>query len=482
MDHFLLGEDYRTAATRRRQPGDDPWTWGIDRDALSRARTQYRKALQTDPRHFWSHLQLGRCLLSLGQHAEAVEALGVCVAVKPDSPWSYSARGIALALCERFDEARRDLDRAIELGRRIEEAHHFWPARLNRGVVYFLQGQAEKALDDFNAVWRAPEEERLIEAAYYRGLVHLSAGKLDEALEDFDRVVRRRPGFREVYRIRAEVHFLREENGRGIDDLNTFLSLAAAESADAESVDAQSFDAESWQAYHLRGRWLLRELLPKLPAAAKQRTLALRQLAKTELQKAIDKGGDSPKLFHDMAIVLRRSGQDREALSVLSRGIELSPGDVPLLIVRGWTHQAAPDSDDEALDDFRKATALDPEYAEARTGLGFMRAKRGLRDDAENDAVRALLASKAGPQLDVTGAGDWVILHNVACIYAQLSGADVDRRPQYEDLAMDVIRREVELWQRGERHGPNALESIDDEAAFKPLRSRADFQELIRQP
>ena len=71
---------------------------------------------------------MSRCYLGLGRRPEAIEVLSACVALRPDSPWAYSARGLALALQRRFDEALRDLNRAIALDSR--------PARLNRGVVY----------------------------------------------------------------------------------------------------------------------------------------------------------------------------------------------------------------------------------------------------------------------------------------------------------------------------------------------------------
>jgi hypothetical protein len=73
------------------------------------------------------------------------------------------------------------------------------------------------------------------------------------------------------------------------------------------------------------------------------------------------------------------------------------------------------------------------------------------------------------------GAGDYLILHNVACIHAELSRQD----PKSEDLALDVLQRAVELWRR-QGTEPKELNLIKGEKAFpKSLRDRPEFQKLL---
>jgi hypothetical protein len=40
--------------------------------------------------------------------AEALEALGTCVALRPKEPWGYSARGLTLGLVKRYAKVERD--------------------------------------------------------------------------------------------------------------------------------------------------------------------------------------------------------------------------------------------------------------------------------------------------------------------------------------------------------------------------------------
>jgi tetratricopeptide (TPR) repeat protein len=102
-------------------------------EALARALAGYQAVLRADPSHYWARLQVGRCYLALGRGAEAVEALGACVALRPDAPWGYSVRGLALAMLRRLDEAEADIDRALAIDPRC------LPARMNRGVLRVIQ-------------------------------------------------------------------------------------------------------------------------------------------------------------------------------------------------------------------------------------------------------------------------------------------------------------------------------------------------------
>src|SRR5207253_2882503 len=149
--------------------------WQPNRELLLQAIEHYRLALDADPRHYWSYFQMGRCHLGLGQHAEAVAALSACVALRPQSAWGYSARGLALAGMKRFRDAERDLDQALRLDR------DSGPARLNRALVYWSQKKDDAALADCAAVLELPEKKRLPEAGYYRGLVYLQAAQDQKA-------------------------------------------------------------------------------------------------------------------------------------------------------------------------------------------------------------------------------------------------------------------------------------------------------------
>jgi hypothetical protein len=84
------------------------------------------------------------------------------------------------------------------------------------------------------------------------------------------------------------------------------------------------------------------------------------------------------------------------------------------------------------------------------------------------------------------GAGDYMILHNVACVYGVLSNtdqADKARKKEYHDFAIDHLKRAIDLWEKGGWTGPDEILLINAESEMtfsKELKARPDFQELLK--
>ena len=78
-----------------------------------------------------------------------------------------------------------------------------------------------------------------------------------------------------------------------------------------------------------------------------------------------------------------------------------------------------------------------------------MLAKSGAVVEARHQASAALLH----------GADNYLVLHNVACIYAELSQTEQERPSEFENLALAMLQREVSRW-REVNSGPDALELI----------------------
>jgi tetratricopeptide (TPR) repeat protein len=401
---------------------------------------------------------LGRCYLSLGKGTEAVEALDTCVTLQPKSPWGYSARGLALGLIGRYAEGEQDLDRALAL------EPDFRPAQLNRGIVAWKQGKIEPALVDFGKVLEPPAGKRLIEAAYYRGLLHAERRKFREALADFDLVATAAPGFRFVYLSRAQLHFL-QDDARGVADLTTFLELAMPARPDAKDPVL----------FALRGR-LLRDLVPNWGLTPKQTLPALR-LARDQLQQAIQLGGRSAEVLHDLGSVLEMLGDPAQALDVYAQALAAAPPrdlEAKILSKRGWiyTQSLDPPQPEKARKAFTALLRLDlePHNADAHAGLGYLAVLRKSPAEAQREAFQGLLH----------GSGDYLALHNLACIYAELSKTDKGQAKEYQDMAIALLRRAITLWRRGGT-GPNEISLIGEEPSFIPLRNLEEYKKLLRE-
>jgi tetratricopeptide (TPR) repeat protein/tRNA A-37 threonylcarbamoyl transferase component Bud32 len=449
LEHFLRGEEHRARSAGPGQPSADRPGWRQDPAPLHQAVVEYRAALALEPAHYWANFQLGRCQLALGQTREAVQTLGACVALRPKEPWGYSARGLALTFLRRFPEAERDLGKALEL------QPGFAPALLNRGVLWWRQGKHDKALDDLAAVLAAPRERRLIEAAYYRGLVQLERGKHVEALKELQRVVVEQPSFWPVYLLCARAYFALGQDERGLEQLDHYLTSGGR------------LDPSAAETHELRGR-LLRRLLARKEVPATKGRLAVQQLLEAEKL-----GGRSATLFAELGALARKP---TVAVKYYTRALASEPGNTRLRLMRGWAYAQDLKDYKQGEADFARALRVEPGHPEARriraeahTGLGFVHARRKAGAEAQREAALALLH----------GGRHYLIIHNVACIFAELALVERERARQHQDTCLEHLRRAVELWQRGGK-GPNEVALIKAERSFASLRSRPDFWERVK--
>jgi tetratricopeptide (TPR) repeat protein len=456
LDHFLEAEEHRAQAESPGETSDDGLAWRPSADLLRQAIAQYQRALRLEPDHFWCHLQIGRCYLSLGQGAEALEALGTCIALRKNEPWGYSVRGLALGLVRpaRYADGEADLERALALD------PEFRPARLHRGVLAWLQGKDEQAIDDFGKVLEPPEDRRLVEAAYYRGQLRLQRKEYDEALKDFDLVVKENPRFRAAYLSRAQVHFLRGDDLRGLNDVTTFLDLGRA----------KPFDPKDPQLSAQRGRLLVR-LVPRWGLSLTDYAAKLK-LAREELRAAQRLGEGSAELFDDLGSVAQRLGAWDEACTAYQQSLRTAP---PALAVkvhtkRGWiwAQSLDPPQYGKARDDFAAALRLEPAHADAHAGLGYVQALQNAPSEAQREAAQALWH----------GADDYLILHNTACIYAELSRVEKGQTTQHQDLAMGLLKRAVVLC-REAGEGGKEIHYMQQDRSLQVLANRPDFKEIV---
>jgi tetratricopeptide (TPR) repeat protein len=444
FDSFLKGEEFR------RRSATETEATPARTDDLEHAIQFYRRAAQQDPRHFWADFQLGRCYMSVGKLSEAVEALGTCIALRPDAPWGFSARGMALGLMHRFDEAHADLNRALQLD------PDFRPALLNSGVVFWMQQDDRRALENFQAALQPPDDRRLIEAKYYRAQIYVQQNNTDLALNDLNDLILQSPDFYPGYLLRAQVQLMREAQEPGLEDLNALLKHDMG----------PDFDIQTPKGLGQRGH-LLRRIASEMPNAAELATLGL---ARQDLESAVRLGGAAPDAYRDLGAVYELLGRNGDAVTAYSSALKLSPRDVPALLDRGWIYQKLARTDD-ARADFSAAIASDPTSAEAHAGLGYVAAFQGSYGEAQHEAAAALLY----------GGDDYLILHDVACVYAELLQTDPRDHAAHQSLVIAMLTKAVVLWRN---HGtdPDELRLIENEPAFPPsLRNTAEFQHIIDQ-
>ncbi len=443
QDWFLEGELERSASAHSARLGSVLSNDQQDTVAVQRAIEAYQQGLRLDPEHYWAQFQLARCYLRTQRGPESVASLGTCIALRPESPWAYSTRGLVQGLLGQFEAAETDLAEALRL------APQFRPARLNRGFVYFLQNRDSAALSELDEVLQPPLESVLIEAAFYRAQILYQRSDLSDALLDCGRFIIERPGFAPAHTLAAQIHFRQGDDAKGIECVDAAIACSPPTAMQLQSSEA-SFD---------RGR-VLRQLAMGLDLASQQRVL---RLALREFESIDGQSNDA-----EVTAIKDLLGQSTEAIQAYSERLAKAPTDMETRMLRGWNYVKLRKFD-LAQADFDVAVQQMMDDGEAHAGLGYVLAMKGDRMAAELEATKAIMY----------GADGFLVLHNVACIYAELADSQQQLQKHYEDLAITMLQRAVSL-ARQTTSGVNEIEVIRQEEAFhESLKMRAEFRQLL---
>lgn len=180
-------------------------------------------------------------MFSLGQGAEAGEVASGSCAVSPGAVAGNSTNSSIdikdlLNLGNRHLETGR-YERAIQNYSKVSEVlmetdnPNLVTAYFNRGLAYHLNGDYDKAIEDFDRVITMnPEDDK---AFYYRGNAHALQRSADKALEDYSRAIRLNPDDARLYYYRGLAY---QENPATLDlAVDDFKRAIALDPSDAKT-------------------------------------------------------------------------------------------------------------------------------------------------------------------------------------------------------------------------------------------------------
>ncbi len=232
--------------------------------SLQRTAETYRNELNLDPNRAELRALLGEVLEALGDAAGAMTQYDRAIHGSGDYHRALIDRGQLLVRQRKFDEGRKDFDRALAQNPRDVEAlaarGHSWvaqgkgnkakaaladfdaalaikpddPTALNaRGDFYLARLLPEMALADFTKALVANPKDDVV--LFNRGLAYKQLNRLDAALRDFNAALRLTPGDAMTLAAKADTY-------RQLGDL-----LLAREFYDA-AIKADPRSARAWQA------------------------------------------------------------------------------------------------------------------------------------------------------------------------------------------------------------------------------------------
>ncbi len=392
IDHFLIADElYR-------------------RGEYDTAIGEFEQVLQSQPDHFWAQYLSGLCLLRQNRPTEARIHLTACLAQGRDFVWLYLLRGFANGELLAFEAADADFRKALEMS--LDDNSRY-VLLVNRGVLRIRQLRLDDAIADLNkAITLKPTE--------YQAFVNLAQayrrqGDLERAMEQLDLAVANKPTLDQLYRLRARLHVERKEPAAAIEDFDTAIRLAGANS---------HLLADD---YVERGRLLLlaikhQEALASLDAALKLRkdhSLAQRLRAEalfrlgrfdeviSSFDHYLETGKPLESVYRGRGLAKSELGAYPGAIDDFTKALELQPTSA-VQAYRGWMYIVV-DAPKLAERDFALAIELDATNGDAYNGRGFVRAMQGDYSGAIEDADKALELGPRSPQL----------VYNAARIHAQ---------------------------------------------------------------
>ena len=144
---------------------------------------QYRKAVALNHNYVAAYHRLALLLSATGQHLEAAETLQRAVAQRPENAVLRNNLGFEWMLAQQWDDAERELRKAIELQPDLAASH------INLGMVLAKSGRFGESLAAFQVV--LPEAD-----AYYNlGLMFRGQQMYPEAANAFRQVLTINPQF-----------------------------------------------------------------------------------------------------------------------------------------------------------------------------------------------------------------------------------------------------------------------------------------------
>ncbi|MBO0699566.1 MAG: tetratricopeptide repeat protein, partial [Zavarzinella sp.] len=324
--------------------------------------------------------------------------------------------GCRYAQLGRYREALPRLRQATLL-----DPEHF-PAWFVRGIAHLELQQNEMAALCFGSCVALNKEHA--PSWLNRGLAYSRLRFFEQACDDYDRALRLDPTL-------VEAHLQRATAKEALGDLPAAIAdlTAALEQGSAPT-----------RVYFARAHF--RERLGDHAGAAADRAEGLKRTPADDLSW--------------VARAEHRLDDPKAALADVEQALRLNPTSALGLELKAHILAERLHRDAEAIPVLDRAVELYPDYVPARAGRGVLRARRGDRRAAIEDAEEALLRDTKGPNL-----------YQVACIYALTSTTE----PADRAKALQLLRAAL-----GTRFG---LDLVDTDSDLDPIRDDPVFKTLV---
>jgi len=332
---------------------------------LAEAKTLYSRILAIAPKHADALHFMGLLACQINQHEAGLALIRESIAAYP-SPIYHNNFGNALREAGRLSESIDAYRSAIALQHDYPEAHS------NLGNALREAGEARAALE--SCVQALELRPGYAQAYNNLGNALKDIGELDAAAASYGEAIVARPAFAEAHLNLGQVHEAQGRLDAALESYRTSIALAPQLAAAHDSLGAMLMQRgdidEAIEAYRR-----VVELEPQSAHAHNTLGNALNSAGRAgeavpSYEQAIALQPEFADAWHNLANALRRLGVPTRAVDYAQRAIQLRD-DNPSFHNNLGTILADLTQFDAALQSYRFALALDPDYGESHTCVLF---------------------------------------------------------------------------------------------------------------
>jgi tetratricopeptide (TPR) repeat protein len=322
-----------------------------DRD---KSMTEAQEAVHIQPNMMAAHLVIGRILEDRKQHAKALEQTDIILNAEPQNPDARLVRDRALIGINQIDQAQPELLQLVAKYPKMTDAH------MELANVYLMQKDYPKAKDQLEAVWAAKD------ARGFLGLqsIEMEIGKPDQAVQAVQQLVDQNPkilGYRFAL-ANFEVTAAQKEHQ---DAGRVKGLLARAGDNYKEILKTTTNSADIWTRLGII-----------------QRELGQYDAALASFEQAGSADSKNATAFLNRGMLLEFLGREKEARDMYNRVLGVDPENTMALNNLAFLAAESGDNLDQAMTLAEHAKKRMPNNPNISDTLGYVYYKKNLNSEA----------------------------------------------------------------------------------------------------
>ncbi len=303
----------------------------------------FERAVKENPNSYDAYYWLGRTQIKLGIIGPAIENLKRATALSSKFTPAYVALAQAYAAQFAMSENRESvttkglLEQALLVLKDAEKVNSkYAPIYAQRGLIYFLQGSFDKAVESLNKAISLDNDP-----GYKATLaeIYLKQGKIDEAAGLYADAVKSAPKDPELRTKYGTVLLIKGDCGAAAEQLNQVVFLTGGDAETYFFLGKAQFCLKNW----------------KQAGVAYSNTVALSPVR-------------YPDAYADLGRIYLELGDPAKAKFNLTKAVALAPNNADFHYWLGRANEAAGDKEG-AKAQYQKALELRPNFPEAQEAL-----------------------------------------------------------------------------------------------------------------